>query len=164
MFESNSVLFAVFKAANVVRVFDDRALHAEANAEIRNLLFARKLNGANHSGIPRLPNPPGTRIPSNWRSFAGSLRLRDSSASIQWIFVLQIVNEAAMDERFAQALVGVFQLDVLADDADGHFVDRVVDSFDERLPILHAPFGLRQMQLANDLVVETFRGKTSGTS
>ena len=45
--------------ANVAGVLDDRALHAEADSEIRNLLFARVLDGANHSGDAPLAEAAG---------------------------------------------------------------------------------------------------------
>src|SRR4051812_21800724 len=39
----------ILHPANITRIFDDRALHAETDPEIRNLLFSRILNSANHS-------------------------------------------------------------------------------------------------------------------
>ena len=107
-------------------------------------------------GMPRLPKPPGTRIPSNWRSFAGSLVVFEAFGFDPVNLRSQIVDESAMNQRFAQALVGVFEFHILADNADGHFVHRIVDAFDQSFPILHAAFGLRQMQHADDLIIETF--------
>ena len=68
----------------------------------------------------------------------------------------QIVSEAAMNQRFAQTLVGVFEFDVLADDADRNFVHRIVNALDKHFPCVHAAFGLRQIQHADDLIVESF--------
>ena len=39
----------VFQAAHVAGVLDGGALHAEADAEERNLVFARVLNGVDHA-------------------------------------------------------------------------------------------------------------------
>ena len=48
-----------------------------------------------------------------------------------------------MDQRFFQRLVGVFVLDVLADDADRDFVLRVVDAVNDVFPLLQvAVFGI----------------------
>src|SRR5207253_5884012 len=49
----------VFQSANILRVLDDSALHPETNAEIRNLLFARELDRANHSGNAALAETAG---------------------------------------------------------------------------------------------------------
>src|SRR5262245_39532758 len=40
----------IAQTANVTRVFNDGALHTEANPEVRNLFFASKLDGPDHAG------------------------------------------------------------------------------------------------------------------
>src|SRR5262245_10214274 len=47
LFELRAVGFC--EPADVARVFDDSALHAETDSEIRHFLFTGILNGANHS-------------------------------------------------------------------------------------------------------------------
>ena len=64
-----------------------------------------------------------------------------------------------MNQRFAQALVRVFQRDILADDADRNFVERIVDALHQHFPWLHVAFGLRQVQQTHDLIVQTFRAQ-----
>src|SRR6516162_386737 len=71
---------------------------------------------------------------------------------------LQIVHKAAMNECFAQALVRVFKLNVLADDADGYFVHWVADLIHESDPILHLAFMVRQVKQPHYFVVEAFHG------
>ena len=133
----------VFQSANILRVLDDGALHPETNAEIRNLLFARELDRANHSGNAALAEAP-------WNQDSVELTKVDRFAfRFQTLGFdpmnpgAQIVDEAAMDQRFAEALVRILQFHVFADDADRYVVDRVIHTLDERFPVLHLAFGLR---------------------
>ena len=121
--------------ANVARIFDDGALHAETDSEIRHLLLARVLNGANHSGNAAFAEAAGNEdaveLGESRRTVDGLQALGFDPMNLR----LQVVQQAAVDERFAQALVGIFQCDVLADDADRNFVDRIVDALASASPM-----------------------------
>ena len=90
--------------------------------------------------MPRLPKPPGTRMPSK----PVELGL---VAAVVWVFgleafgfdpgdvELEVVGEGGVDEGFLERLVGVLVLDVLADDGDGDLVAGVVGAVDEVLPL-----------------------------
>ena len=69
------------------------------------------------------------------------------------------MREAAVIQRLVEALVRVLVADVLADDVDGDLVERVLDPGDEILPGLHAPLGLRQVQVLQHDAVEAFGGE-----
>ena len=68
--------------------------------------------------MPRLPNPPGTRMPSYSSSFAlavaASRDARPRSSDVD----LHVVRQAAVQQRFLQALVGILVLDVFAHQPD----------------------------------------------
>ena len=66
------------------------------------------------------------------------------------------MHESAVDQRFAQALIRILELDVFADHANRYFVNRVVHAADKRFPILHPALGLGQMEQPHDLLIETF--------
>src|SRR5262249_51650875 len=72
---------------------------------------------------------------------------------------LQPVQEAAVVERFVEALVRVLVADVLANDMNREVVDRVFDSFDELLPRGHSWFGLWKVQVFEHDAIETFGGE-----
>ena len=52
-----------------------------------------------------------------------------------------IVRQPAVEQRFAQTLVGVFELHVLADNADAHFALRMVHALQQVEPGLHVAQG-----------------------
>src|SRR5207253_10636070 len=150
----------VFQSANILRVLDDGALHPQTNAEIRSLLFVCELDRPNHSGNATLAEAAGHE---------NSIEL--AKQPVRFVILLhafrfdpvdlcsETVNEAAVNERFAQAFVGILQLDIFADNTDGYFVHRMVHALHERFPILHPPLGLRQVEQTDDLVIETFTGE-----
>ena len=92
--------------------------------------------------MPRLPKPPGTRMPSkpsSWATYslvgafgiAGFEALGFDPGDSE----LEVVGEGSVDEGFFEGLVAVFVLDVLADDGDGDFVLGVVGAVDDVLPL-----------------------------
>ena len=115
----------IFQIANVAREFDARGLHSEANAKVRRARFARVGNRANHSFDAALAKAAGYEN-----------RVKVTQARFIIVFVHQVfrfdpldvdpqvVRDAAVRERFAQRLVRIFQLDILADDRDRSFAGR----------------------------------------
>ena len=49
------------QSADVARIFDAGSLHAQANAEIRNLILARVANGLQHAGDAALAESAGNQ-------------------------------------------------------------------------------------------------------
>ena len=68
----------------------------------------------------------------------------------------QPVPEAAMIERFVEALVRVFVADVLPDDVNRDLVGRVLNAMDEVFPGRHPPLGLRKVQHLENDPIEAF--------
>ena len=94
--------------------------------------------------------------PSSSRSPPGSSSASDSDPLD---VDLQLVREAAVVERFVQALVGVLVADVLADDVDRQLVVGVLDARDQLLPGLDMPLGLVQVEELEDDPVDPFGGQ-----
>src|SRR6266571_8170451 len=109
---------AILQAAHIPRVFDHGALRAQADAEIRNLFLASKLNRADHSGNAALAKPTGNE------DSIELLQLRQLVLLFQALGFdpvdpgSEVVNQPAMNQSFPKALVRILQLHVLADDAD----------------------------------------------
>ncbi len=67
-----------------------------------------------------------------------------------------LVREAAMDQGFTQTLVGIFELHVLAHHRDAHFALRLADAVQQLEPRAQIAFPRLQMQLLENLIVESF--------
>ena len=110
--------------------------------------------------MPRLPNPPGTRMPSTWRSIRSAVAARiDFFRFNPFDHHALAVCQSAVDQRLAQTLVGVFQLHVLAHHADSHFALRMLEILEHREPFAQVARRRFDMQQAQNLLVEPFRGE-----
>src|SRR5437867_787160 len=137
---------AVVQTAYIPRVFDHGALHSQTNPEIRDVLLASKLNGADHAGNTAFAEPPGHEQTIELPEFRRFARMLQALGFDPVNPGSKIVNQAAMNKRLTKALVGILQLHVLADDTDGNLVDWVLHALDEGLPIFHPASAVRQMQ------------------
>src|SRR3982750_824274 len=82
---------------------------------------------------PRMPKPPGIRMPSHsssWRSASAVDRLGVDPAHLE----LRVVVDGRVLERLDHRQVCVLELDVLADEPDLHGALGGVGALDERLP------------------------------
>ena len=88
-----------------------------------------KLTEAILPSLPRSPKPPGTRIPCSGSSSAttSAFGMLEQLGVDPLDVDLGAVGDAAVDQRLAQALVGVGQADIFADDADRHLAVVMVD-------------------------------------
>ena len=123
---SNSVEFAPVHAGDVARELADRDLHAQADAQVRDLAArARPATARILPSIPRPPKPPGTRMPS-----ASARRSRGRLVGVERLGVDPVdldpaaVQEARVAQRLDDGQVGVLELDVLADERDPHRLRR----------------------------------------
>ena len=70
---------------------------------------------------------------------------------------LHVVGDAAVDQRLVERLVGIAELDVLADEADPHFVFRMPQLADDLFPLRQrADLVVRQVELVEQDLVEPF--------
>ena len=67
-----------------------------------------------------------------------------------------------MEKRFAQTLVGIFELNVLADNTDAHFAFWMMEALQHVQPGLHVGGAILQMEQAGDLRVKTFLAELHG--
>ena len=120
---------------DAARVLDDRELHAEADPEERDLVGARVAD--------RLDLPLGAAVAEATgdedgvdarEELVGALALDLLGVDVLEVD-LDLVCEAAVDERLVERLVRVLEVDVLADDADLHGALRgLLEVLDDALP------------------------------
>src|SRR5262245_20485505 len=147
----------VLDAADIAREFDRRALQPQADAEKRLLFTARVRDGADHSRNPALAEPSRDQYRVNvvqevFPPVAGHQVFALDPPKVD----AQLVGEAAVYERLVEALVRIFELDVLADDADGHGFARAVQAIDEGVPLPQVGVAERQPEDVDDQLIEAF--------
>src|SRR3954451_3134899 len=108
----------VVEAADVPREFDDERLHAEADAEVRDLILAGVADRVEHAVDAAFPEAAGNqdrviRVELPLPAFA------DDALCFEPVDVdLDLVRHAAVNQRFLETLVRVLVLDIFADDPD----------------------------------------------
>src|SRR6266571_2956622 len=122
------------EADDVSREFDHRELHAQANAEIRDLVLARVLDRLHHAFNAPLAEAPGDK----YRVHAFQQRA-DAFLLDRFRIHVTDVDPAArvdpgVDERLVERLVGIGEIDVLADHRDGDLVLRMLERLDQFFP------------------------------
>ena len=132
--DPNSVEFAPAQASEVARYLDDRHLHAEANAEIRDPALAGKFGCCDLAGRASLAEATGdnnaVNVLKERRGVFALEHLRFDPLDVH----MHPVGDAAMNESFHQRFVGVAQLGVFADDGDGDVAVRVRDVVRHAVP------------------------------
>ena len=129
-------------------VFNRGALHAEADSKERNFVFARVLNGVNHSLNSTLTEAARHKnAVVTVQAFRGDLRRFNFLGlnPINHRFV--IVRKTAVEQRFAQTLIRIFELYILSDNRDARFARRMMHALNEidpRLQVLRTIFEMQQ--------------------
>ena len=141
---------------------DGRPLEPVADAEVGDAVLAGVLRRAHHAPRAAVAESAGHE------DAVGAVQQADAVGMLERLGFdpvdvhLEPVLEAAVEERLVEALVGVFEPDVLADDVDGDLVVGVVDAVHEVLPRGHPVSLGRQVQQLQDDVVEPFRHERQG--
>src|SRR4051794_9251127 len=132
------------EADHMARVLGDRDVHAEANAEVRNLPLSSDAAGQD------LPSPPARAEPAGNEHAVDLLELRlglfeGHSLGVDPAHVDRAaVMDAGMVQRLVHREVGVLELDVLADERDLNFSLAPADPLGQLKPL--AEVGLRRVQ------------------
>src|SRR5580765_2888660 len=116
----------VGEAAYVTREFDDQSLHAEADAEVGDLGFARVADGHQHSFDAALAESAGDENAVEGIELGHALRPFQTLGFDPRYVNPAIVGQATVEQGFLEALVGVLIFDVLAYEADGNLARRVL--------------------------------------
>src|SRR5579864_1245850 len=147
------------ETANVARVFDHHGLHSQTDAEIRHLVLARKLDRVDHAFDAALAKSARheNAVVLLERSFG--VRRRHTFRFDPVDIHLQPVRQAAVQQRFLQALVGILVLDVLADQADGNFVGGILHAVEHLAPAAQLARTGFEAKAPQDDFVNAFAGK-----
>ena len=148
--------FASADADDVARELDDRALETEAQAEVRDLVFARVVGGEDLALDAAMAEAAGHEDAGRaLEAFVDVLlrqRLRIDPADAR----IDLVRPGGVLERLGDREVGIRQLDVLADEGD--LEDRLgrLDPGDEGAPLVEVRLdvGVAEPELANDQTAE----------
>ena len=112
----------VVQPADVARKLDAGRLHAQADAEIRNFLLARVADGVQHAldaALAEAARHQDAVVVFELRLVIAIAVFASKPFGFDPVQVqLQVVRQRAVHQRFFQRLVGIFVLDILADDAD----------------------------------------------
>src|SRR5438067_4859237 len=149
----------VVQTRDVARVLDRRPLEAVADPEVRNAALARDLRRLHHSPRSTIAESSRHEDAVGAVEQAIAARLLERLGFDPLDVHLHAVGKSAVIQRFVEALVRVLVADILADDVNRELVDGILDPVDEIFPRLHAPLGLRQVQILQDDPIEPFGGE-----
>src|SRR5665648_913460 len=133
----------VLDAGKVAGDLDHSHLHAEADAEIRKLTHARIAGGVDLALGAALAESARHENAVDVLEIGGGVLALEHLRLDPFEIDLDLVGDAAMDQRFVQGFVGVLEPGVFADDGHGHLAVRLGDGLGDLLP--HAQIGLRRI-------------------
>src|SRR5215472_979406 len=148
------------QTADVAGKLNARGLHAQANAEVGNLLLTRVADAVEHAFNPALAETTGYQ--DAVKTFELHLVVAIAVFALQPLgfhpgqVQLQVVRHCAVDQRLFERFVGVLVLHVLADNADVDLIFRVVDALHQVFPT--GQFGLFRIdaQVAQNESIDAF--------
>ncbi len=145
------------QAADVAGELDDGDLHAEADAEEGDAVFAGILGGSDLALGAAVSEATGNEDALKAAEIEFGTSFFDALGIDADDVHLAVVGGSGVGEGFVDALVGVLQLDVFADDADAGVVGGVDDALDEVPPAGEIWLrGVEVEELAHDVVEPLF--------
>ena len=145
------------EAGAVAGVFNGGALHSQADSEERSLVLAGVVDGVDHALNATLPETARNEDAIvAAQKFFGSLEAVDFLGFNPIDDGFVVVGETAVEKGFAQTLVSIFELDILADDANAYFAFGMMEALQHVEPRLHIGRTILEAEQAGDLCVEAF--------
>ena len=141
------------QAEDVAGEFDDRALHAEADAEKGNARNARVLDGRDLALDPARTEAARHQDAVDAGEGGGGVFPRDLLGIDVDETDGHAADAAGVHQRLVQALVGLLEVDVLADDGDGDRAGRMLQAVEHGAPGFEVGVFRRQAQKDGDLLV-----------
>src|SRR6266853_934024 len=118
----------------LVAELDHGELHAQADAEIRDLVLARVLDRLHHSLDAALAEAPGDKYRVHpFQERADALLLDRFRIHVTDVDLAARVDPG-VDERLVERFVGIGKVDILADHGDGDLVLRMLERLDQLFP------------------------------
>src|SRR5208337_617410 len=150
------------QAADITRVFYYRALHAEANAEVRHLALASELDAPQHAQNPALAKTSRDQDAVQLLQLVFPVLTLQSLRVNPNLVEFQVVGNAAVDQGFVQALVRVLVAHVLSHDTDAYLILRMADAVHKVNPRLEVALAGLQVQAAQNLGIQPLAPKNQG--
>ena len=141
--------------ADVARVLDHRALHPEADPEVRDLLLARVADRLDLPLDPAVPEAARDEDPVEPHDVAGQALALDALGVHPHHLDRRLVGDAPVGEGLVEALVRVLHLDVLADHPDAAAAPGRLDPADDLLPAPDVGGLGRQPEHLHDALVQS---------
>ena len=142
-----------FQSDRVPGKFNTGDLHAEAQAEIRHVVFARVLSGQHFTFHAAFTKAAGHQNAVHLCQVHRGAVTFDVLGIHADNFDGTIVSAAGVGDCLIDAFVGVLQMDVLANHANPNAVRRLDDAFNDGLPFAHVGrLGLEAQLLANEFI------------
>jgi len=109
--------------------------------------------------MPRLPNPPDENAIHVRQASRGWSAASPNPPPQSIHHGADVVRQAAVAQRLAKALVGVFELHIFADDADVHFARGMRMRFEQVHPALHVAWRRVHVEQLQELIVQSPRAR-----
>ena len=116
----------VGETAHIARKLDDHGLHAKANAEIGDFIFARTSNRIQHSLNAALAKAAGDENSIEAAQKFAAVRPFHAFRFDPFDIYSRLVRDAGVQQSLFQALLGIFVFDILADQSDADFACRIM--------------------------------------
>ena len=137
-------------AAHVAGILDDGNLHAEANAEVRDVALSCVLCGIDHTLDTAVAEAAWHKDTIAALEHFGSVFLRDELGINPIDLDLRAVLIAGMVECFDDGKICVMQFDIFADKTDGDGLFAAADLLYHAAPLGHIRLFCLEVQLAAD--------------
>ena len=146
----------VFHACNVTREFDQRNLHTQADAQIRNFVFTRIACGSdlafNTTVAEAARDQDSIQIFQNFDAARFHI-LRINQLDVDGYAIFQ----ATVFQRFNHRFIGIWQFNVLADHTNRDFACRVRFFEDNLFPFGQVCFRAVQAESFTNIIVQPLR-------
>src|SRR6202142_3039762 len=148
------------EAAHITGELDHQHLHAQADAEIRHLALAGETDRLDHAFAAALAETARDQDAVEGVERLDAARLLGELLGVDPVDPnLHVVRQAAVEQRFLQALVGILVLGVLAHQGDRNLSCRILEAVDHGAPLLQLPRAGFQVEQAQDPLVDALLGE-----
>ena len=138
--------------------FHDSALHAQAKAEVRHVVFTGILDGADFAFDATVAEAAGNddAVDTFEDFFHGQVRIFQGFRIDPVDVDLGLIGDAGMVQGFGYAEVSIVKGDILADQGDFQGLFRIVNGVDHLLPVFHIARAVGQVEFVQDDAVHAF--------